>query len=76
MTQLEFVAKIGSDSLNIVRIYSKGHLTLEEMTGILGKDRTELIRQYMGSVIPFWKPGAEKQGTTCLLENSLTEGRG
>ena len=75
MTQLEFVAKIGSDSLNIVKVYSKGHLTLEELTGILGKDRTELIRQYMGGMIPFWKGGGDKQGTAGLLENSLTEGR-
>lgn len=49
MTQLELLGKIGNDLLGIVGVYSKGQMTLDEMAGILGKDRAEEVKKYMVS---------------------------
>ncbi|MEY8336931.1 hypothetical protein AALB16_02730 [Lachnospiraceae bacterium 62-35] len=49
MTQLELAAKIGNDFLNIVRVYCKGQMTLDEMREILGNDRTEEVKKYIRS---------------------------
>ena len=47
MTQVELAGKIGNDLLNIVKVYLKGQLTMDELSMILGRDRTEEVKKYM-----------------------------
>ena len=49
MTQVELAGKIGNDLLNIVKVYLKGQLTMDELSMILGRDRTEEVKKYMVS---------------------------
>ena len=49
MTQVELAGKIGNDLLNIVKVYLKGQLTMDELSMILGRDRREEVKKYMVS---------------------------
>ena len=43
MTNLELVAQIGAESVDLANMYLNGHLSVRELNNILGKRRTELI---------------------------------
>ncbi len=46
MTNLELVAQIGAESVDLADMYLNGHLSAGELTNILGKRRTDLILRY------------------------------
>lgn len=46
MTHLELVARIGSDSLDMVRMYLKGALSIRELQNLLGRERAQLVCQF------------------------------
>ena len=46
MTNLELVAQIGAESVELANMYYKGHLSVRELDNMLGKRRTELILRY------------------------------
>ena len=46
MTNLELVAQIGAESVDLANMYLNGHLSVRELKNILGKRRTELILRF------------------------------
>ena len=46
MTHLELVARIGSDSIDMARMYLRGALSVGELQNLLGRERAELICQF------------------------------
>lgn len=46
MTNLELVAQIGAESVDLANMYLNGHLSVRELNNILGKRRTDLILRF------------------------------
>lgn len=47
MTQLELMLAIGSEEMDIARMYTQGVITQRELLNVLGERKLLLLREYM-----------------------------